>query len=391
MNKVITINLNGNAYQLEESGYEALRDYLDHAARSLAGNPDRDEIVADIEQAIAEKFRAGLGAHRTVVATKDVERVIAEMGPVDDGSGKAGTASAGPADVPPPPPPPASGVGGPRRLFLIREGAMIGGVCNGIAAYVGIDVTIVRLLFVLLCLGYGAGIGIYLLLMILLPTAQTPDERASAGSLPKTAQEFIRRAKEGYYEGMKTFHDKRAHRAWKRKFKQEMRGWKQDFKREMNEHAQHWRHNWHDYWADRPRPALGSWVAVPIVALLAAVVVFGGFFSVLSLIFSRSLFGVALPHGLPLWLGLVMVVLACQFILWQLHAIRHALLGYGCAGRRPFAPILWLWDSALSVGVAVLLLWLATRHWPEVRQGLAELPAFLRGLADSVKHWWQAR
>ena len=54
MNKVITINLNGVAYQLEEGGYDALRAYLDHAARRLEGNPDKDEIMTDIEQAIAE-------------------------------------------------------------------------------------------------------------------------------------------------------------------------------------------------------------------------------------------------------------------------------------------------------------------------------------------------
>ena len=40
MQKVITINLNGNAYQLDETGYEALRAYLDQAGARLAGNPD---------------------------------------------------------------------------------------------------------------------------------------------------------------------------------------------------------------------------------------------------------------------------------------------------------------------------------------------------------------
>ena len=83
MNKVITINLNGVAYQLEEGGYDALRAYLDHAARRLEGNPDKDEIITDIEQAIADKFRALLGAHKTVVNTKEVTGVIAEMGPVE--------------------------------------------------------------------------------------------------------------------------------------------------------------------------------------------------------------------------------------------------------------------------------------------------------------------
>jgi len=86
MNKVITINLNGNAYQLEEIGYEALRTYLDNAARQLAANPDKDEIITDIEQAIGEKCRALTGPYRTVVLARDIERIIAEMGPVIDGS-----------------------------------------------------------------------------------------------------------------------------------------------------------------------------------------------------------------------------------------------------------------------------------------------------------------
>jgi len=89
MNKVVTINLNGNAYQLEEAGYDMLRVYLDDAARQLAGNPDKDEIIADIEQAIADKCRALLNSSRSVVLTKQVEQIIAEMGPVEDGSAKS--------------------------------------------------------------------------------------------------------------------------------------------------------------------------------------------------------------------------------------------------------------------------------------------------------------
>jgi hypothetical protein len=60
MKKVITINLNGNAYQIDESGYAALVAYLEGAERQLEDNPDRAEIVADLEQAIAEKCRGFL-------------------------------------------------------------------------------------------------------------------------------------------------------------------------------------------------------------------------------------------------------------------------------------------------------------------------------------------
>ena len=44
MQKVISINLNGNAYQLDESGYDALREYLERAVHQLDGNPDRAEM-----------------------------------------------------------------------------------------------------------------------------------------------------------------------------------------------------------------------------------------------------------------------------------------------------------------------------------------------------------
>ena len=131
MNKVITINLGGNAYQLEEGGYDALRAYLENATARLQGNPDMDEIFSDIERAIAEKFRALLGGHKTVVETREVAAIIAEMGPIEADAGQA----AGPGASSTGGPGSASGQGAPgeeraagqgwppRRLYRIREGA----------------------------------------------------------------------------------------------------------------------------------------------------------------------------------------------------------------------------------------------------------------------------
>src|SRR5437762_13954905 len=97
MQKVISINLNGNAYQIEEGGYGALVAYLETAQRQLRDNPDRAEILADLEQAIAEKCQRFLSAHKTVVAAAEVDQIIKEMGPVDGAADAAGgtTASGG--------------------------------------------------------------------------------------------------------------------------------------------------------------------------------------------------------------------------------------------------------------------------------------------------------
>ena len=49
MQKVITINLNGNAYQLDEAAFEMLRAYLDRAELELKDNPDRVEIITNAD------------------------------------------------------------------------------------------------------------------------------------------------------------------------------------------------------------------------------------------------------------------------------------------------------------------------------------------------------
>ena len=123
MQKVTTINLNGNAYQIDESGYAALVAYLEGAARQLEANPDRAEIVADLEQALADKCRRVLGPHKTVVSAADVEQIIREMGPVDGAGGAEAHDETGGANRQTST---NGGTGAPRRLYVIHDGAMIG-------------------------------------------------------------------------------------------------------------------------------------------------------------------------------------------------------------------------------------------------------------------------
>lgn len=57
-----------------------------------------------------------------------------------------------------------------KRLIRPKSGRKIGGVCLGIANYLGIDVTIVRVVFVFLVLPGGApGLIPYLILWFVIP------------------------------------------------------------------------------------------------------------------------------------------------------------------------------------------------------------------------------
>jgi phage shock protein PspC (stress-responsive transcriptional regulator) len=56
-----------------------------------------------------------------------------------------------------------------KRLYRVREGRVVAGVCGGIAAYFGIDPTLVRLAFALFTIFGGAGILLYLCAWIVIP------------------------------------------------------------------------------------------------------------------------------------------------------------------------------------------------------------------------------
>lgn len=186
MNKVTTINLSGNAYQLEEAGYDHLKKYLDQARKNLADDPDKDEIIADFERAIAEKCDGYLHARKTVISEAEIQKIIDEMGPVESAEEVEHEQHDEQQTR-------------PKRLYALRDGALIGGVANGLAAYLNIDVTIVRVLWVIFAfVSSGFAILIYLLLMLILPVAETPEQKAELRGENFTAQDVLDRAKKKY-------------------------------------------------------------------------------------------------------------------------------------------------------------------------------------------------
>jgi phage shock protein PspC (stress-responsive transcriptional regulator) len=376
MNKVITINLDGIAYQLEEGGYDLLRTYLETAAARLKGNADRDEILSDIERAIAEKFRALLGSHKTVVVTKEVADVLADMGPIEGGPaappGAGGGGGAGEEQS-------ARSGGTPKRLYRIHEGAMLAGVCNGIAAYINIDPTLVRLAFVLLTMLWGTGVLVYVVMAIVVPEARSPEEKAAASGGPSTAQEFIRRAKEGYYEAMKGFPDHKARREWKRRFKRDMRA-----------NADQWRYNWHSYWAEHTPFHPGMGFALPVLSLLHGVVTVLWFCALISLLATGAVLGLALPANVPVWVAALLLFIAYGILAGPLKVARRVC--YRGLGQRGWTwSFVFLLDGIVWVAVVVALLWLGVHYLPQLREAVQSVPALAHQAADDIRTWWNKK
>ena len=208
MQTLITINLDSRLFQIDQRGYDALRAYLEHAEAQLGVNPDRVEIIRDLEQSIAEKFAKIGEPGRAIVTAADVDDVLREVGPVDGGVPNWGGAP--PAGAP-------RDASAPKRLYRVREGAMIAGLCNGIAVHFTMDPTFVRVAFVAAAIVEiavfdrpPAGVaGLYAILVFIVPDA-TPVPDGAQG-MPRPFVDRVRfrveRVRTALFGGMR--HDAR--------------------------------------------------------------------------------------------------------------------------------------------------------------------------------------
>lgn len=57
----------------------------------------------------------------------------------------------------------------PKKLYRLDQGKMICGVCAGIAEYLNLDVTIVRLITAVMILWGGCGLLLYIITAIIMP------------------------------------------------------------------------------------------------------------------------------------------------------------------------------------------------------------------------------
>ena len=86
MQRVITVNLGGNAYLLEENAYERLRAYLRLTETRLGANPDKAEIIADLERSIAGHITAHRAASDAAMVSDPAMRaILSAVGNVDRG------------------------------------------------------------------------------------------------------------------------------------------------------------------------------------------------------------------------------------------------------------------------------------------------------------------
>ncbi len=192
MNRVTLINLAGRALYVEDDGVRAIERWMEAARGTLEDDPDRDELLADFEQAIADRCAALTDDNAEVVTTADVEEMLEALGlvepadAIDSGSVEEGAAAAFESRM------------RERRLYrLTGDGeGMIAGVCAGLAAYINVDVTVVRVVTVIAALiSLGAVALIYGAMALIVPAASSPDERMAVRGYGESASDVMSRAR----------------------------------------------------------------------------------------------------------------------------------------------------------------------------------------------------
>jgi len=192
MNKTININLGGIFFHIDEIAYQKLKLYLDAIRRSLSDDPQgRDEIINDIEHRIGELLSERVKDQRQVINENDIDEITKIMGKPEDylvdeeifedePKYRSRTSS--------------------KKLFRDIDDKFLGGVCSGLAHYVGMDIIWMRIIWLILFFFYGTGVLIYILLWILIPSAETTAEKLQMKGEPVNISNIEKKIREEFQD-----------------------------------------------------------------------------------------------------------------------------------------------------------------------------------------------
>ena len=177
MKKTVSAAIGSTNFIIDEDAYARLDAYLAAFRAKLNPGPDNGEVMNDLENRIAELLSASVKGEGRAVNIELIEDVIGRIGMPDGSQFKAGTTQSAPR---------AEGEPATHKFYSDMDHRSIGGVCSGIAAYFNIDVTLIRVLFVVLFLCASCGFWIYVVLWIIAPKANTPTEKCELRGLAPT-------------------------------------------------------------------------------------------------------------------------------------------------------------------------------------------------------------
>ena len=196
MKKTFNINLGGIVFHIDEDAYDLLDKYLSNLRIHFSKEEGAEEIVHDMELRISELFSERLNEKKQVITLKDVEEIITQMGKPEEFS----------EDTTQDTNEYIKEERTPRRLFRDPDNKVIGGVCSGLSAYFGFDVTAMRIIFIVLALPFMVGgslilngvVVAYIIAWIIIPEANTATEKLSMKGMKVNVENIGKSVTDGF-------------------------------------------------------------------------------------------------------------------------------------------------------------------------------------------------
>lgn len=153
MQETINANIGQQVFTLDRNAYDCLTIYLSDLRRHIS--TDTDEVLSDIEIRMAEIFREELSSPMMVVTLAMVERAIARIGAPEDFGAEMHNNDDRRKQQP--------------KLRRSRTNRSIAGICGGLAEYLDIDATVLRIIMLCLIIFGGMSLWVYIILWLLIP------------------------------------------------------------------------------------------------------------------------------------------------------------------------------------------------------------------------------
>ncbi|MCF6241372.1 MAG: PspC domain-containing protein [Bacteroidales bacterium] len=165
------INLANRIFTIDQDALVKLEEYLKSVEHYFNAKEEATEIVADIENRIAELFETMLNKKKEVISMEDVNKVIEIIGLpeifMEDVQNEQSTQNKRNFKF----------ENKTKKLYRDPDNSIISGVCGGLGTYFNVDPVLFRVLFILTVIFSGIGLLLYIVLWIVMPEAKTLEQK----------------------------------------------------------------------------------------------------------------------------------------------------------------------------------------------------------------------
>jgi len=187
MKKTLNVAIGGCSFTIDDDAYKTLEEYLDSFKAGLDNSSSSNEVMDELEMRIADLLKEKIGK-REVIDKNMVDAVLNQIGPISTKTVRSEESTSQQNEQQYRP----GNQETVRKFYRDAEGKKIAGVCSGLALYLNIDVTLVRIIFLVAFLCGSAGFWIYIVLWIVAPEARTAAEKCELRGIPATAENIRR-------------------------------------------------------------------------------------------------------------------------------------------------------------------------------------------------------